>query len=107
MIQRVLFEAKNATTSATSSGLPIRWSACIQRAASRPASVFVKFDISVSQRKIDAAFLRKERALPDLAFRLLVKEALIVIFANALSSTPHKLTANLPARYTFSSAGES
>ena len=29
--------------------------------------------------KIDAAFLRKERALPDLAFRLLVKEPLIVI----------------------------
>jgi LysR family hca operon transcriptional activator len=29
--------------------------------------------------KIDAAFLRKERAMPDLAFRLLVKEPLIVI----------------------------
>jgi len=29
--------------------------------------------------KIDAAFLRKERALPDLAFRLLVKEPLVVI----------------------------
>jgi LysR family hca operon transcriptional activator len=33
----------------------------------------------LSQGKIDAAFLRKERALPDLAFRLLVKEPLIVI----------------------------
>ena len=28
---------------------------------------------------IDAAFLRKERALPDLAFRLLVKEPLVVV----------------------------
>src|SRR5271155_4266910 len=33
----------------------------------------------LSQGKIDAAFLRKERALPDLAFRLLVKEPLVVI----------------------------
>ena len=29
--------------------------------------------------KIDAAFLRREKGLPDLAFRLLVKEALIVV----------------------------
>jgi hypothetical protein len=48
VIQRALSEAKNATTSATSSGLPIRFSACIPRVASRPASVFVKFDISFS-----------------------------------------------------------
>ncbi len=34
---------------------------------------------SLSKGKIDAAFLRKERSLPDLAFRLLVKEPLIVI----------------------------
>jgi LysR family hca operon transcriptional activator len=33
----------------------------------------------LSKGKIDAAFLRKERALPDLAFSLLVKEPLIVI----------------------------
>ena len=33
----------------------------------------------LSKGKIDAAFLRKERALPDLAFRLLVKEPLTVI----------------------------
>ena len=33
----------------------------------------------LSEGKIDAAFLRKERALPDLAFRLLVKEPLTVI----------------------------
>jgi LysR family hca operon transcriptional activator len=33
----------------------------------------------LSKGKIDAAFLRKERAMPDLAFRLLVKEPLIVI----------------------------
>jgi LysR family hca operon transcriptional activator len=36
----------------------------------------------LSQGKIDAAFLRKERALPDLAFRLLVKEPLIVILTS-------------------------
>jgi LysR family hca operon transcriptional activator len=34
---------------------------------------------SLSKGKIDAAFLRKERALPDLAFRPLVKEPLMVI----------------------------
>jgi len=33
----------------------------------------------LSKGKIDAAFLRREQALPDLAFRLLVKEPLIVI----------------------------
>jgi LysR family hca operon transcriptional activator len=33
----------------------------------------------LSKGKIDAAFLRRERALPDLAFRLLVKEPLLVI----------------------------
>jgi LysR family hca operon transcriptional activator len=33
----------------------------------------------LSKGKIDAAFLRKERAMPDLAFRLLVKEPFIVI----------------------------
>src|SRR6202008_3066062 len=33
----------------------------------------------LSKGKIDAAFLRKERALPDLAFRLLVKEPLVVV----------------------------
>jgi len=33
----------------------------------------------LSKGKIDAAFLRKERAMPDLAFRLLVREPLMVI----------------------------
>src|SRR6202142_3325418 len=33
----------------------------------------------LSKGKIDVAFLRKERAMPDLAFRLLVKEPLMVI----------------------------
>ena len=33
----------------------------------------------LSKGKIDAAFLRRERALPELAFRLLVKEPLVVI----------------------------
>jgi LysR family hca operon transcriptional activator len=33
----------------------------------------------LSKGKLDAAFLRKERAMPDLAFRLLVKEPLMVI----------------------------
>jgi LysR family transcriptional regulator, hca operon transcriptional activator len=34
---------------------------------------------SLSKGKIDAAFLRRERGMPDLAFRLLVKEPLVVI----------------------------
>jgi LysR family transcriptional regulator, hca operon transcriptional activator len=33
----------------------------------------------LSKGKLDAAFLRKERALPDLAFRLLIKEPLVVV----------------------------
>jgi LysR family hca operon transcriptional activator len=33
----------------------------------------------LSKRKIDAAFLRREQGTPDLAFRLLVKEPLVVI----------------------------
>jgi DNA-binding transcriptional LysR family regulator len=33
----------------------------------------------LSKGKIGAAFLRKERTLPDLAFRLLVEEPVIVI----------------------------
>ena len=33
----------------------------------------------ISKGKIDAAFLRRERGVPDLAFRLLVKEPLVVI----------------------------
>jgi LysR family transcriptional regulator, hca operon transcriptional activator len=33
----------------------------------------------LSKGKIDAAFLRRERAVPDLAFRLLVKEPLVVV----------------------------
>jgi LysR family hca operon transcriptional activator len=33
----------------------------------------------LSKGKIDAAFFRKERALPDLAFRLLVEEPLVLI----------------------------
>src|SRR5713101_3599290 len=43
VIQRAASDAKNATTSATSSGLPIRFNACIASVTSRPASVFVKF----------------------------------------------------------------
>jgi LysR family transcriptional regulator, hca operon transcriptional activator len=34
---------------------------------------------ALSQGKIDAAFLRRERGLPDLAFRVLVKEPLVVV----------------------------
>src|ERR1700722_16771912 len=48
VIQRAPSDATKATTSAMSSGLPTRFSACMRRVASRPASVFVKFDISVS-----------------------------------------------------------
>src|ERR1700737_2571169 len=33
----------------------------------------------LSKGKIDAAFLRRERGAPDLAFRLLVKEPLVVV----------------------------
>src|SRR6202030_4008485 len=58
VIQRALSEAKNTTTSATSSDLPIRFSACILRVASRPASVLVKFDMSVSITPGATAFTR-------------------------------------------------
>src|ERR1700734_853396 len=48
VIQRAPSDAIKATTSATSSGLPIRFNACIPKVTSRPVSVFVKLDISVS-----------------------------------------------------------
>jgi LysR family transcriptional regulator, hca operon transcriptional activator len=36
----------------------------------------------ISKRKVDAAFLRREKGVPGLAFRLLVKEPLMVILPN-------------------------
>src|ERR1700761_8927509 len=48
VIQRAASETTKATTSATSSGLPSRFNACIASAVSRPVSVLVKFDMSVS-----------------------------------------------------------
>src|SRR5260370_10328450 len=47
VIQRAASDATNATTSATSSGLPIRLNACIAIVPSRPASLFVNFDMSL------------------------------------------------------------
>src|SRR6476660_1322961 len=58
VIQRAASDARNATTSATSSGLPIRFNACIPSVISRPASVFAKFDISVSITPGAIAFTR-------------------------------------------------
>src|SRR5436853_6163015 len=72
VIQRALSEAKNATTSDTSSGLPIRLSACIPRAASRPASVLAKFDISVSITPGATAFTRMPCG-PRMAAQFLTK----------------------------------
>jgi LysR family hca operon transcriptional activator len=37
---------------------------------------------ALSKGKVDAAFLRRERGMPDLAFKLLVKEPLVVILPN-------------------------
>jgi LysR family hca operon transcriptional activator len=42
----------------------------------------------LSKGKIDAAFLRRERGTPDLAFRLLVKEPLVVLLPSS-----HRLAA--------------
>jgi LysR family transcriptional regulator, hca operon transcriptional activator len=43
---------------------------------------------ALSKGKVDAAFLRRERGMPDLKFHLLVKEPLVVILPN-----DHRLTA--------------
>ena len=37
---------------------------------------------ALSKGKVDAAFLRREQGMPDLAFKLLVKEPLVVILPN-------------------------
>src|SRR5258708_543747 len=58
VIQRAPLDATKATTSAMSSGLPIRFNACTPNVTSRPASVFVKFDISVSITPGATAFTR-------------------------------------------------
>ena len=50
VIQRAPSDTTKATTSATSSGLPSRFNACIPNVTSRPASVFVKFDMSEPRR---------------------------------------------------------
>src|SRR5713226_8873903 len=62
VIQRAPSDATKATTSAMSSGLPIRFSVCIPNVTSRPASVFVKSDISVSMTPGATAFTRMPRA---------------------------------------------
>ena len=48
VIQRAASEARNTTTSATSSGLPILFNAWIPRAICFPVSVLAKWDMSVS-----------------------------------------------------------
>jgi hypothetical protein len=59
--QRAPSEARNAITSATSSGLPILFSACMLRERLRSSSVFVKLDISVSMMPDATAFTRMPR----------------------------------------------
>src|SRR6266852_3101599 len=44
----------------------------------------------LSKGKIDAAFLRRERGVPDLAFRLLVKEPLMVVLPRSYCTTLRK-----------------
>jgi LysR family hca operon transcriptional activator len=44
----------------------------------------------LSKGKIDAAFLRRERGVPDLAFRLLVKEPLLVVLPSDHRLAAHK-----------------
>src|SRR5437870_5946736 len=44
----------------------------------------------LSKGKIDAAFLRRERGVPDLAFRLLVKEPLVVVLPRDHRLAAHK-----------------
>src|SRR6266446_646064 len=80
VIQRALSEAKNATTSATSSGLPIRFSACIPRVASRPASVLVKVDMSVSITPGATAFTRIPRG-PRIAAQFLTRVSIAPLVA--------------------------
>src|SRR6266478_2271829 len=72
VIQRAASDARNATTSATSSGLPIRFNACIPSVTSRPASVFAKFDISVSITPGATAFTRIPRG-PRMAAQCLTR----------------------------------
>ena len=48
VIQRASSETRNAMTEATSSGWPMRLSACMPITVVRPSSVLVKFDMSVS-----------------------------------------------------------
>src|ERR1700731_1687286 len=72
VIHRAASDARNATTSATSSGLPIRFNACIPSVTSRPASVFVKFDISVSIAPGATALTRMPRG-PRMAAQFLTR----------------------------------
>jgi hypothetical protein len=62
VIQPASSEARNATTGAMSSGWARRFSACKPSATSRPASVLVKLDMSVSTTPGATALTRMPRA---------------------------------------------
>src|SRR5258708_25127601 len=61
VIQRASSEARKATTGAMSSGCATRFSACMPSATSRPASVLMKVDMSVSTTPGATALMRMPR----------------------------------------------
>src|SRR5712671_3271510 len=61
VIQRDALETRNSMTEATSSGWPTRLNDCIPITVARPASVLVKFDMSVSITPGATAFTRMPR----------------------------------------------
>src|ERR1700704_3883930 len=61
VIQRASSEARKATTGAMSSGWATRFSACMASVTSRPASVLMKFDMSVSTTPGATALTRMPR----------------------------------------------
>jgi hypothetical protein len=67
VIQRDASEARTAMTEATSSGWPMRLSDCIPITVARPASVLVKFDMSVSITPGATALTRMPRGPSDAA----------------------------------------
>src|SRR5229473_5503195 len=61
VIQRASCEARNATTEPTSSGWPIRLSACMPSTKDFPSSLLTRFDMSVSMTPGATALTRMPR----------------------------------------------
>src|SRR4030081_841684 len=89
VIHRASSDARKAITPPMSSGCAMRLSACIPRTNSRPASVLVKFDMSVSTTPGATALTRIPRApsIEAKCFTRVSMAPLVAAYAGAVPTT--------------------